>query len=254
MLYIHELRQFSAANAEIESVPIIRELKKSFNLPLDAADMRKQFVPFFITQAEIHQMQKALDLIPKASSLVAQMEAEADPLYERISLQRAIAMLAELPGHLENNIRYFHDIAEWQESSLVETLDILRQIKYATPEQKKSLNTRLNAVFEKLLRHNQFTFHSADIVHEGPKARVNHLNECMEQGFFFRMTLENQIKQERFSDIVERLPQQALVRVDGIHRQIEDIKKGIDTAYACNLRMAEWAVVLYAFVKWILSS
>ena len=164
-------------------------------------------------------------------------------------------MLNEVPIALMNNIAFTRAILTWQESALDEILAILNSIPHIqTDEQRKIINDGLSAVYGKLLRNDQrFGMHYIDIIGEQQMSRMSNLIESMEQGFLFHISLENQLKRTHFTDIIEHVPKDAFIKIESIYSQIEIVKRGVDAAHACNIRMVEWALVLYSFMKWMLS-
>ncbi len=255
MLYIHELGAMSPKVAEVECVPIMRKLKAEHNYPLDMADIRQEFTRFFVPEQDITMMERALAQIPLTADAIVQLANSNEPMYEVQNLQRSINMLNEIPLALLTNIQFAKQINAWQESALEEILSILNSIPHIqTDEQRTIINTALSNIYATLLRNDsRFGMHYIDIVSEQQKSRMQNLVESMEQGFFFKISLENQLKRAHFSDVIEQIPKELFVRVESIYSQIEIIKRGVDIAYAANIRIVEWALVLYSFMKWMLT-
>jgi len=255
MLYIHELGALSPKVAEVECVPIMRKLRAEHNYPLDMADIRQEFTKFFVTEQDIHMMERSLAQIPLTADAIVQMANSGEELYEIQNMQRAINMLNEIPLALLTNIQFAKEIFAWQEAVLNEILPILNSIPHIqTDEQRTIINDALNNIYAVLLRNSsRFGMHYIDIVSEQQKSRMQNLVESMEQGFFFKISLENQLKRTHFSDVIEHIPKDLFVRVESAYSQIEIIKRGVDVAYAANIRIVEWALVLYSFMKWMLT-
>lgn len=255
MLYIHELGALSPKVAEVECVPIIRKLRAEHNYPLTMADIRSEFTKFFVNHGEIHAMERALAQIPLTAQAIVGLAESGDPQYEQQNLQRALNMLNEVPLAMIANIQYANQLLGWQEAVLDEILSIMNSIPHIqTDEQRKLINDALSNIYSVLLRNEQrFGMHYIDIVGEAQMARMSNLMESMEQGFFFRISLENQLKRTHFSDIIEHVPKENFVRVESIYSQIELIKRGVDIAYNINLRSVEFALILYSMMKWMMS-
>lgn len=255
MLYVHELGALSPKVAEVECVPIIRKLRAEHNYPLTMADIRSEFTKFFVNQNEIIAMERSLSQIPLTAQAIVGLANSGDPLYEMQNLQRALTMLNEVPLAMIANIEFANKLLAWQEQSLDEILSIMNSIPHIqTDEHRKMINDAISNIYSFLLRNDQrFGMHYIDIVGEAQKARMENLMESMEQGFFFRISLENQLKRTHFSDIIEQVPKENFVRVESIYSQIELIKRGVDIAYTANLRCVEWALILYAMMKWMMS-
>lgn len=255
MLYVHELGALSPKVAEVECVPIIRKLRAEHNYPLTMADIRSEFTKFFVSENEIIAMQRALSQIPLTAQAILGLAQSGDPLYEMQNIQRSLNMLNEVPLALIANIDYANKLLAWQESSLDEILSIMNSIPHIeTDEQRSMINDAISNVYAFLLRNDQrFGMHYIDIIGEAQKARLDNLMESMEQGFFFKISLENQLKRTHFSDIIEHVPKENFVRVESIYSQLELIKRGVDIAYNANLRAVEWALILYSMMKWMMT-
>jgi len=247
MLYIHELRQLSISSADVESLTILRELRKELRIPVTEEQLQALFIQFFVSQTEVDHILRAKELLPLTISAVEHLLTYPTRLYEDDNLHRAIHMLGELPSPLEKNYQFVRNIVDWQTSSSIEIVQILQGIQ--KHENLLELNQRLNSIFQKLLRNTTFTFHYNDIIDEGCKARILNLREGLQQGFFYAKTLDTQIIQERFKEELMKIPAEEKLKVDSIQKQVIEIQKGIDCVYAINMRMIEWVVLLYSLVK-----
>jgi disulfide oxidoreductase YuzD len=255
MIYIHELGSLSPKVADVECVPIVRRLKAEHNFPLQMIDIRQEFTKFFVTEQDVNVMERSLAQIPLTAQAIVEFANSGDPIYEVQNLQRAINMLNEIPLALVANIQFAKQIFIWQDAVLEEMLSILNSIPHIqTDDQRKIINDGLNKIYATLLRNDhRFGMHYIDIIGEQQKARMENLIESMEQGFFFRISLENQLKRTHFSDIIEHVPKESFVKVESVYSQIEIIKRGADAAYAANIRIVEWALILYSHMKWMMS-
>jgi hypothetical protein len=75
----------------------------------------------------------------------------------------------------------------------------------------------------------------------------------MENGFLFHLLLEEEINKIKFNIIKNRIPKEELERIEKIKQKVSDIKKGVDRAYENNMRMVQLAVILYSYIKMIMS-
>lgn len=252
MIYIHQLNHFGPKAAESEAVYLIRELKQKTPYPLNPDWVSAYFTDFLLSQTDKEAMQQALDLIEPTIQQVLQLLQEQSPVYESVNLQRAIGILKELPPSLQQNISYFEHILPWQEPYIQALIPVLNGIpKASTITDKKKWNDFLNLFFERILRTNQFAFNSQDIIHEGPLAQIVGLSESMGKGYFFHVSLEEELKKVPFDVLKRRLPPEQLQATEAIASNIEKIRKGIERGYESNMRLVNWAVVLYAYVKWL---
>jgi len=256
MLYIHQLKDLTPKSADIEVVTVIREIKTRTPFPLREEHVRSYFELFFISESELRAMIKAHELIPQAVQEVQALLQYKDQDYESVNLQRAITMLKEIPPFLLNNINYAREIGVWQSDFVVAFTQLFNQIpdlKHQPDETKREVNSALNNIFEKILRNNEMAFNYRDVVSEGQTSRMRDLSESMEKGFFFHVLLEEEIKKQSFEIIRHRIPGEKLRKVDAIRFKVEDIKKGVDAAYDINMRMISWALVVYGYIKWLMS-
>ncbi|MBN2053115.1 hypothetical protein JW756_06430 [Candidatus Woesearchaeota archaeon] len=254
MLYIHQLKDLTPKSADIEAVPLIREIKTRTPLPLREEHVRSYFELFFVSESELRSMIKAHELIPQAVQEVQALLHANDHDYEAVNLQRAITMLKEIPPFLLNNINYAREIGVWQSDFVISFTKLFNQlpnIKHQPEEFKKDINDELNNVFEKILRNNDMAFNYKDVVSEGQTSRIGDLSESMEKGFFFHVLLEEEIKKHSFEIIKHRIPGEKVRKVDSIRLKVEEIKKGVDAAYELNMRMINWALVIYGYIKWL---
>lgn len=257
MLYIHQLKDLTPRSADIEVVPVIREIKTRTPLPLREENVRQYFELFFVSESEKKSMTKALEIIPAAINEIQALLSTQDREYEAVNLQRAITMLNEIPQFLLNNLNYAKEIADWQNdfaSSFAPLFNQLTTLKTRSQDEKIEVNNQLNNIFEKLLRNeckNGLAFNYGDIISEGQTSRMKDLNESMEKGFFFHVLLEEEIKKQSFDLIKSRISGEKLRKVDLTRMKISDIKRGVDAAYDLNMRMLQWALVVYGYIKWL---
>ncbi|MBI5390012.1 hypothetical protein HZB02_00810 [Candidatus Woesearchaeota archaeon] len=250
MVYIHRLQDLTQKSADIESVPIVRELRARLKMPLIEDAMLKEFVRFFVEEHELESLQEALDTIPLAIEATKALLEKNDPLYERVNLQRALQMFNEMPSPLQANLALGRDIVNWQGTFATEATEILNAIPHLkTHDEKKAYNDRLNNLFLKLLRNTEMHFRYNDLIHEGQTNTMLSFSESMAKGFYFHVTLEMELKK---IDYRRNTPYDKLPAVDAVTEQVKRIKRGVDYAYAINLRMIDWALHLYAYFKWVM--
>ena len=252
MIYIHQLNNFNPKTVETEAVYLIRELKQKTPYPLTVDSVSAYFTDLLLSQTDQAAMEQARGLIDQLVPKIEQLLQEQSSLYEPVNLQRAIAILRELPSPLQQNITYFQSIIPWQQQYIQSLVPVLNGIPRATAmEDKKKWNAFLNIFFEKVLRTEQFAFNSQDILHEGPLAQIVGLSESMGRGFFFHVSLEEELKKVSYDVIKRRIPAENVQVVEDIREGIENIRRGIERGYHSNMRLVNWAVIMYSYVKWL---
>ena len=250
MLYIHMLKDLNLKSADIESMQIIRELKRSVLLPIEEKEIEKLTELFFASEADREAVNTAIALVLPAIEEIQQIASKENPIYEPINMKRAVNIIKESWPALIKNIEYIEKISEEKRQLLAEfsqTLNLIPQLK--TEQEKEEYNRKLNAVFENVLRSKEFRFNFQDIINEMHKENVSGLSKSMAEGYFFHIRLEEEIRKDRFEVIRKRVPPAELEQVEKIARMIDKIEKGVLAAHCYNLRMVELAVHLYAMVK-----
>jgi hypothetical protein len=254
MLYIHQLKDLTPKSADIEGTFIIRELKVKTPLPLTEDKIRNYFTLFFISESEKTVMAEAVELIESTVEDIQALLHSNDADYEPVNLQRAINMLREIPTPLLANLNFAKVISIWQEDLVLEfapLFNTLPDLKSRSYEERVAVNQKLNEIFERLLRNNVMAFSYKDIIYEAQTSRMNDLVESMNKGFFFHIFLEEELKKLDFETVKRRIPNEKLVAVQRVDDKIERIKKGVDAAYDVNVRMMNWGLVVYAYIKWL---
>lgn len=254
MIYIHKLNDLTLKSADIESTPLIRELKSTSRLPLSEDSIQIKLKKYFVSSKDIELMLNAETIIPLAVDEITPLQ-ENKELYELINLHRAIANLNEIPFALKKNIEYANQILEFQ-SNLVQTITpLLNQIpSLRSSEDKKALDAKLSEIFEKILRNNvTIKLTHEDIIYEAQLARINSLTKSMVGGFFFHFTIEEHMDKTSFEAIKSRIPISELHKVDEINKKLLEIEQGVQAAYNHNMKMAELAITLYSYIKWLKS-
>jgi len=254
MLYIHTLKDLTPKSADIESVQLIRELKKATPFPFTEDILLEHFSQFFISSRDKEIMARALKQTQPVLQDIKTLMATDNPAYEIINIQRAKNMIEEIPRPLINSLVYAEEITLWQEQFIKEVTPLLNNIpQLQGEEEKKTADKQLNDLFQKLLRSGAFTFNYTDLVHEGQRARINDLYESLTQGFFFHVSMHEHLDKKSFSIIRQRIPPSALNPVERITETVAAIKEGIEVAYNINMRIVEWTVHLYSYIKWLSS-
>lgn len=254
MLYVHQLNLFTPKNAELESVYLIRELKQKTPYPFRPEALQATFSPLFVSATDIQVMEQALPLIPQMIEKLNELLRQQDTVYEAVNIQRAIQTLQEMPTALQNNLTFAQNVLAWQETAPNELLTLFHAIpRVRTPEERTTCNQQVNTVLQTVLRTNQLYFYHDDIVHEAHTSHLAGLRESLSKGFLFHIFLEEEIKKLPYVDWKERLPSEAVAEVEGIERNIQIIQKGIDRAYQLNMRMINCGLIIYSYIKWMMS-
>lgn len=252
MLYIHNLQSLNPKSAEVEIIPLIRELKKRTPYPISPEKFGEQFYPLFVSNLDIENMKTALQNVEPTIEKVKNLIAEKNEVHEPINLQRTLQILNEMPAPLQENTQFAQEIMALQENFAAELTGVLNKIpQLKTMEEKKEYNNKLDQTFQKILRNNAFTFNYKDVVNEAQLEHIKALSESMEKGYFFNVTLEEELKKMKFEELKLRIPQKKLEEAENIKKEIDTIKKGVERAYEVNMRMLNWAVILYAYVRWL---
>lgn len=252
MLYIHKLHQLNQKSADLECVYLLRELKGKLSLPLSGDQVTINLSNFFVSDTDKERMTKALEQIQPAVEAITGILQERNPVYETINLQRTVNILSDLLPALHNNLVYADGIALWQQQLVPEATTILNKIpNLQLLEEKKIYDQRLQAIFQKILRNNDFRFNARDIVNEGEVTIISDLCESMTNGLFFHIPLEEEIQKKNFAEIKLRIPAEKLSQVEAIRGQLLEIKKGVERAYDMNMRLLTLALHFYAHIKFV---
>lgn len=252
MIYVHRLKDLNPKNADIESIQLIREIKRNSHIPLTPEKLRSHLNNLFISEADKSSIKNAIDYIEPAVNELKGLAAKNDPLYESINLKRAISMLESLSSPIINNIAYSEEICFVKEQIIIEASNLINSIpKLRTPDEKAGFNKRLTGIFEKLLRNNEFYFNSVHIVGEGEIETITSLDESIKNRFIFHTLIEEELKKLKFDFIRQRIPLAELQKADEIARKIAAIKTGVEAAYRHNMNIVNIAVILYSYVKMI---
>lgn len=254
LLYIHKLADLNMKSAEVESFCIIRDLKQRHSFPIPQQEIYNYLSEYFISKDELDMMEDSLDVIEPTIKMINRLLEEKNPVYEAINLQRAVQILEKIPESLSKNLNYFNEIYPWQDELVKETTITLNIIPSIDTDESRFVHSeKINRLFEKLLRNNEFCFNYRDLIHESHTHGMNLLNECIPKGYFFHLTLEEDVNKVSWNEIKKRIPQEKLSEVEEIQKMMVAIKKGVDKAYSLNMNMVNCSIILYSYIKWISS-
>lgn len=252
MIYIKNLNQLTPKIADIESVSLIREIKRDFSLPVKEDKIRRHFLPYFVKEQDIEIMKNSLYVIkPTLEGFTVLLERK-DSDYAPINIARAHKLVSEVQEPLLINIKYAEEIFSWQEEFLKETTLIFNSLPGARSHEKKlELNNRLNILFQKILRNKEFAFMYLDIVNEAEVEHMKSLRDMISQGFLFYIKMEEELNKMNFNSIKKRISADKLRNSELLCNKVSEIKKGVDVAYQINMNMINWTVLLYSYVKFL---
>lgn len=253
MIYIHALKDLNPKSAEIEIVPIVRQLKQTASIPLSEEKISTQFSPFFITKEDVDLMSKTFEMIPAVIQEITDLAKTNSSNLELVNLKRAVSELQALPAGLKNNIDYLQKILSMQESIVPKLTLLMNTIpSLKTKEDKILYDKTIGVIFADILRNNEtFAFYSKDIVNEAHLARKDAAAEIMSTKAFFKVKMDEYLKKLTFEQISKRIPQEELAKVDEISKKIMEIKSCIEKVYNLNMKLIEFAVTFYAYIRWI---
>lgn len=253
MLYIHALHHLTTKTAEVESVYLIREIKSKTPYPLKEPQMKDYFADFSVSETDTQMMAQTLALVEPTIQEVERILQENDSVHESVALQRTLQMLKNVPLAMQKNLSFTEAIMYWQQGTFIsDVTTIFNSLpKLKTREEKIAGNDKLNEIFGKILRNKDFAFNGYDLVNEGQVSEMGALMESINKGFLFHYTLEEELRKESFDNVKRRIPAAKVQEIDQIKKNIEEIKRGVERAYQCNMRMVNTALVMYAYVKWL---
>src|SRR3989338_4477183 len=233
---------------------VIRDLRQRMGFPISVQKMEDYFNDFAVSDTDTSAMVHALSLLEPTMKMIRALAAEQDQIHEPVNLQRAIQVLSSVPESLLANLEFSREMGELRNDFFKTSSGLLNQVpRLRTQEEKVAVNEKISALFERLLRNKDFGFNYGDVIHEGHTANVGGLHESMKKGYFFHISLEEELKKISFDQIKGRIPEDKLQRVEEIERNIATIKKGVERAYDINMRMVASATLLYACVKWVMN-
>ncbi len=252
MVYVNELRHLNLKSAELESSTIVRELKEKTPYPLTNEKLQGQVAELLLSETDKETMLHAFHLVQPTIEEVMSLLTDQTSLYEQVNLQRALTMLNELLVPLKKNIDYADEIVAWQENWIQQTIPVLNGIpRSKTAEEKNAWNRHFSDFFEKILRNSEFGFNYHDIINEAHLDHIRGLDEGMSKGFLLHITLEEELKKVNYETLKARLPPETVQFLEHVRGNIEIIKRGVERAYQGNMRMVQWTLMMYAYVKWL---
>jgi hypothetical protein len=253
-LYIHQLKDLTPKSADIESTFIIRDIKKQTPPPLTYEKIFDYFSLFFVSESEKGKIIRALELVEPTIQGIIELSNQKDQVHEPVNLKRAAEMLNDIPQPLNLNSDYLTAISMWQEEFTQDFAPLMNKLRLLSdPAERIKTNNELNAIFHRLLRNDQMAFNFMDIINEAQRNRMNDLFESMENGFFFKISLEDELKKLDFQTRKLKLPETKLRAADELKHNIKEIKAGVDAAYDANVRMVNWALVVYSYIKMMMA-
>src|SRR3989338_3920141 len=221
MLYIHQLKHLTPKSAEVESVYLVRELKQKTPFPFDSDKVQEYFSEFTLSPTDIEMIDQATVLVPKTINMIKLVATQQNSIHEPINLQRAITLLNEMPPALHTNRAYVEATMLWQEGFVNEFVSLFNTLpKLRTPEEKRESNIRLNSIFQRVLRNDQFAFRFHDIINEAHVEHISGLHESLNKGFLFHRTLEEELKKLDFASLKLRLPPESVQEADLIQENV----------------------------------
>ncbi len=251
MLYIHKLSDLNMRLADIESTAFIREIKPSMILPISSCNIYEYLSSCLVSEQDIGDAEKALAELSSVMEQTSSLLSRKDALHEPINLLRTLQMLQQVPTPLANNIQYLREVLSIQGQLINESAPILNSIpSLSTREEKAKADAALSGFFEKILRNKEFFFRYQDIISEAQTSIMSALEESMSKGYFFHVTLEEEMEKADFDKIKCRIPAESLAEVERIRQSLWKIKEGVDAAYNANMKMVTCAVLLYSCIKW----
>ncbi len=251
MLYIHKLPDLGKKSAEIESVYILRELKRKFSLPINLDQMEKHLYEFYVSETDLEAIKGAISLIPPTVAELKAILAAGGKSLEPVNFERSTNILNSLVSPLKGSLVYCTERKRSQERNIREITNMINLIPATKrSEEKITLNRGISQFFEGLFRNKEFMFNCADIVNEGGLSQVQGLSESAAKGFFYHWTLEEELKKLHVNEIKARVPVELVERLSRVEESISQIRKGTEKAYTINKNMVELSVIIYSFVKW----
>ncbi|PIN87946.1 hypothetical protein COV12_01190 [Candidatus Woesearchaeota archaeon CG10_big_fil_rev_8_21_14_0_10_32_24] len=76
----------------------------------------------------------------------------------------------------------------------------------------------------------------------------------MSKGYLFQTSIEDELKKINVEGIRRRLSLELLEPIDELGTKITRISLTIKECYNCNLLQIHSAIIIYAYVKWLITS
>jgi hypothetical protein len=252
MIYIHLLKDLNLKNAEIESVPILREIKTKTPFPLKVEEVKGYLGELFAQPNQIVAIEQAQIIVEQLIAQLTTLQRRTDGLYEEQNIKRALSLVYEAQQPLEQNKQYLQDMISYKDHFFYEMTQILNSLRFlVTAQQKNEANARINELFCKILRNTEFSFRGFDIINDTHTKSVGALVESVKNGFLFRERIEEHVQKLSFEQIKARIPVHELQVNDAIVIQATQLKTIVDQTYQCSMNMIFLAVYLYTYIKWL---
>jgi len=254
MIYILTPKDFNQKLADIEAVPMIRELKKRLAYPFSPDEIEAHIGVHFLTDDEHLKMKSAFEKIAPLRNLLCGCAGE-DSQFVKINLKRAVDVLTRVEPHLAGTMQYALRLREHKcliSNSFAGVLNTITSTK--DPAVLAGCNQHLNSIFSCVLRCTDMRYETAGIVDEGEVSSISSLYEGINSGSLFPVSLEDEIKKTGFSEKRSAIPKDQLELNNSILAEIDAIRAGVKTAYIHNIRMMSVAMVLYASLKMVMDS
>jgi hypothetical protein len=250
-IYIHELQRLEPKAAEIESVRLVREIKRVNSYPITEQKLLAHLSKYFARQLDLDTMAYSISKLEPALKEISVFNS-SDTLLEPLNIKRSVGILKEVDTALKNNLQYGMQMMALQQvmiPELVKAMNSLHDSKNAG--EMIACNDRFSNIFEAILRNDKFALRHDDLIFEAPRAHISDLTRMIPNGYFFHILLEEEIRKAHFDEWKSRLPKSMVAQSDRIGQYAIEIEKGVDAAYQMNMRMINLALLLYAYVKWL---
>ncbi|MBI5389365.1 hypothetical protein HZB01_03230 [Candidatus Woesearchaeota archaeon] len=253
MVYINKLQDLNPRSAKVESIALMRDIKKDVNFPLSQEKLKDQLTVFFFSKTDIDAMAAALECLPQVLMELAEILKENLNCYEPVNVQRTMNGLQEIPEPLNKNMDYAKRIFEWQDEFVPYVTALFNELPtLRTLDEKKVYEEKLKNIFAKILRQREdFAFKYADIINEAQVSRIRNLEESIKNGFLFNVKMDEYLLKKDFSMRSRRIPTMELDRIAQLNNKMMEIKRGVERAYDGNMRMIQMAILLFTYIEWL---
>jgi|SRR3989344_4763222 len=250
MIYIHKLSQLSPKIADIEVIPIIRNIKDKINFPLTNESIESSFIEYYVKDENLTLMENSLRAVEILLEELMKIYNEKNQIYEQINIARAIKLVEEIPNPLKNNIEYSKNLLNRKQDIFDELFNIINLLPNTINiEDKRKLNDRINELFNHILRNRDFSFNYNDLINEVHTSHIKDLYNMIDNGFLFHVRLEEELAKTKFNVIKLRIPQELLLTSEKIKEGVLEIKQGVDKAYQINMNSINFALLLYSYIR-----
>lgn len=253
MLYIHKLSDLNAKSAAIESIQILRSIRQQESSPTQE-NLGSHLSGSFIANADIAVIEQAILVLQPTIARLNAILAARNPVHEPVNVSRSIQGLTQVSGNLARNLEYAKEMLSLQQGIVSGVAAVLNSIPFLrTAAEKSEANAALSRYFELILRSKDLSFNYHEMISEGHVLLVKDLVESFANGYVFHYTLEDEIRKANFEAIKHRIPAHLLQESCDVAASIARVKEGVDRAYDVNMRMVSQSLVLFSFIKWLVS-